>query len=331
MTSPESNALSKAFAVKDEVIGYLTNLTRLKADGVISEDQHASLRNEYEQRLHAANLEIARIKGDIKKRLETVTRDLETQRWELGKLEVKYKVGELPQDQYQSSDHKLRAEIERLEADSELLNRLIEASSSADTGIPEKRTPPAAPGTPPHTEVVAVKQKKFSHKKLLAIAVTAGVIIVAAVLGVSFVTSGSNGGALPPQAIKIPVNIENAANVGSLRFELFYDPAVLQAVGVENGAATGDAMLEYSLDAPGRVIVGIVHGKGINGLGQAAVVAFQMKAKADAPSPLRLENATANDATTMAKLGISASAGSFTADDQSFIAPKIVFSASPSK
>ncbi len=128
----ETKKFAEAFAVKDEVEGFLTNLDKLKADGTITEQQHSTLKAEYDIRLNAALSEITRIKSAFKKQLETTQRDMETYKWELGKIEIKYKVGELPVGKYQSSDRKLRAKVEELERDTEELERLIKADSSAD-------------------------------------------------------------------------------------------------------------------------------------------------------------------------------------------------------
>ncbi|MBL7062023.1 MAG: hypothetical protein ISS54_04735 [Dehalococcoidia bacterium] len=53
----------------------------------------------------------------------------------------------------------------------------------------------------------------------------------------------------------VPVNANGASNVGSLEFELVYDPAVLEATGVEKGTLAGNAMMESSVDRP-RASVG---------------------------------------------------------------------------
>ena len=135
----ETKKFAEAFAVKDEVEGFLANLEKLKADGTITEEQHATLKEEYDTRLNAATSEIARIKSAFKKQLETTQRDTETYKWELGKIEVKFKVGELPLDKYQSSDRKLRAKIEELEAAAGELERLIKANCSADIAAPAKK------------------------------------------------------------------------------------------------------------------------------------------------------------------------------------------------
>jgi hypothetical protein len=163
----EIKSLAKAFAVKDAVESFLSNLNKLKADGSIAEGQYATLKAEYEQRLNAATSEITQIKTVFKKQLETAKRDVGIYKIELGRLEVKYKVGELPLNKYQGSDRKLRATIEGLEANVTELNRLIAAKNSADIIAPTKRPGAAAPKLPTTAKKAApVKEIKLPKTKL---------------------------------------------------------------------------------------------------------------------------------------------------------------------
>ena len=145
--SKETEKLAQSFATKEEVDGFLSNLEQLKAEGSVTEEQYAKFKQDYQQRLDTIASEIAQVKSDIKKELETVQRDIETYRWELGKIETKYKVGELPLDKYQGTERDLRARLEGFETSAAELTRLIEANSSADIGVAVKK--PAAAAAPP--------------------------------------------------------------------------------------------------------------------------------------------------------------------------------------
>ena len=163
----ETKRLIEVFAVKDEVESFLANLEKLKADGSITEEQYIATREEYYERLGAAASEIARIKNELKKQWEANKRDIETYRQELANLDVGHKVGELPLNKYQSSDRKLRATIEGLEANVTELNRLIAAKTSADIIAPAKRPGAAAPKLPPTAKKAAqVKEIKLPKTKL---------------------------------------------------------------------------------------------------------------------------------------------------------------------
>jgi ElaB/YqjD/DUF883 family membrane-anchored ribosome-binding protein len=94
----EVERLIQEFALKDEVENYINNLNKLKEDGSVSEEQFAEMKEEYDQRLSAVKTEITGIKNELKKQLEAKQREKETYEWEIGRLEVKYKVGELPMD-----------------------------------------------------------------------------------------------------------------------------------------------------------------------------------------------------------------------------------------
>ena len=351
----DTKTLGEAFAVKDELEGFLANLEKLKADGSITEEQYTTTRKEYYRRLGAATSEIARIKNELKEQLEANQHDLETHRQELASLEVKHKVGELSPEQYQASERKLQAKIDRLERDGEELTRLIQAASiaaigapvkkpvvpTAETGVPAKKPAAAAPELPPSAKAappvkVAAPGKgiKLPRGRLLAMIGGAVVVIVAVVLVVVLLAPGGKDGAgLPPEeyeTIDIPVNIEGAASVGSLHFELVYDWGMLRAVEVENGTVVGDAMFEYSVDAPGRVIVGLVSSQGISGDGSVAVVTFQTRGEADMGIPLYLENIVAHDAASMSEIPATASAGSYSTGGDS-IAPVLLFTSAASQ
>ena len=158
----ETKRLVELFAAKDEAESLLANLEELKVSGAISERQYTTLRDEYEQRLNAATSEIVQIRSVLKKQLETAKRDLETYKFELGRLEVKHKVGELPLNKYQSSERKLRAAIEQLESTTGELKRLVDAKSSSDIGAPSAKK--AAAGK----EIKLPKTKKMPKAKAAA-------------------------------------------------------------------------------------------------------------------------------------------------------------------
>ena len=153
--------------------------------------------------------------------------------------------------------------------------------------------------------------------------------MIGVIVAVALLTSGPKGEAGFPSEqyegieVMIPVNIEGAAGVGSLHFELVYDWSVLRALEVEYGMVVGDAMFEYNVDVPGRVMVGIIDSSGISGDGSVAVVAFQLRGEADAGISLELENIVAYDAATMTEIPTTASAGSFTTENN-YTAPTLL-------
>jgi hypothetical protein len=335
----ETKRLTEAFTAKEEIEGFLANLEQLKADGSVTEEQYIATRQEYYRRLGQATSDIARIKNELEEQLEANQRDVETRKHELGNLEVKHRVGELSVEKYQTSERKLRAEIKKLESHSELLTSLIQASSAADIsaparkpkvppaeiGVPAKKPVAAAPeplppskAAPPVKAATPARRGKLPRPRLLAIVGGAVVVIAIIAAAVLFMTGGV-------KEVKIPIEIQGAANVGSLHLELVYDRAALSAIRVENGTAVGDAMFEYSIDIPGEVVVGIVSSQGIKRDGSIAIVTFNVTGRAKTSIPLSLENVAAHDATTLAEIPTSASAGSLSTKDGSFIAPTLLF------
>lgn len=142
-----------ALAAKDEILGFMINLEKLKADGSITDEQYTMGQEEYEGRLKATVAEIDRMQGDFRRQLETKQREIEAQRFEIGKLEARHKVGELTAEKYQSADRKLRDNIGRLEREAAELDRLIQARSAADVGVAlEKPDIAAGVPSPPETE-----------------------------------------------------------------------------------------------------------------------------------------------------------------------------------
>jgi hypothetical protein len=337
--SKETKKLAEAFAVKDEIEGFLANLEQLKADGSVTEDQYIVTRQEYYRRLGQATSDIARIKNELEEQLEAKQRDIETHKHELGNLEVKYRVGELSLEKYQTSERKLQAEIKKLEGQSGLLTSLIQASSAADIGapaskpkvpppeigVPTKKPVAAAPkplppskAMPPAKAAAPARRRKLPRARLLAIVGGAVVVIAIIVAAVLFMTGGV-------KEVKIPIEIQEAANVGSLHLELVYDQSTLSATRVENGTVAGDALFDYNIDTPGEVVVGIVSSQGIKRDGSIAIVTFNVTGRAKTSIPLSLENVAAHDANTLAEIPTSASAGSLSTKDGSFTAPTLLF------
>jgi hypothetical protein len=122
--------------------------------------------------------------------------------------------------------------------------------------------------------------------------------------------------------VKVPINLENASNIGSLQMEISYDVSVLQATEVEAEELGKDAMIESNLDNPGIVIIGIVDSSGINGSGSIVSISFNVLEK-DAASYLTIKNAAAHDVDTLVDLPTNLTQGSFAAGDVSL--PSIIF------
>jgi len=100
------------------------------------------------------------------------------------------------------------------------------------------------------------------------------------------------------QATEVPIEITGATNIGSMYFELTYDPMVLTPTEVKQGTLTANSLLEPNLDEPGRVKIALIDAHGFSGDGSVAVVVFNAPGESGTMSALTLENVRASDATS---------------------------------
>lgn len=348
--------LPSAFETKEQVEGFLHNLEKLKADGSVTEEQYEIAREEYQQRLTAAIREIDHIKDGLRKQLESNQQDIEECRRELGELKARYEAGEVPLEDYRNSSLELQAELDGLEGDGHALERLLAARSSSDIGavtgraqaaVPEYRATGAATGAP---------GVRLGRGKLLGVVggvAVVGVVVAMLLLGPPWAGEESapqepTGGVQPPVAeeeaapspeegvpvateeqealeVHIPIQAQDAEYVGSLHVELAYDATVLEATRVEMGELADDAMIEYNVDRPGQVVIGVISGTGMSGSGAAAAVTFEVKGAGNATSILDLHNVAAHDAVSLAEIPTGVLSGSFATEDGAFTSPILVF------
>jgi hypothetical protein len=339
----ELKNLAKAFFGKEDTEKFLYNLEKLKADGSLAPDMYSSMKAEYEQRLNASIREIERLKQDFNRQLAAIHQEQENYQQELTKLEVKHKIGELSDAAYNSSRQKLQTSLSRLKQLNEELNTLIDAESSADLAVLVEKLPtptptptptPASAPTPARTvrpplekvsekapEIAKVKGK-MSSKKRWAVIGGAVVVVVCVLLVVFLLKPGDL------KEVAIPVDVESAANVGSLYFELVYDDNKLTALDVGELVSEGDALIEYNIDTPGRILVAMASSSGINGDMPIVMVRFQVKGGEQNQYKFSLENAVAYDGTSLSKLSVSTEAGDYIPKDKSFLSPRLVFTSS---
>ena len=141
----EANRLIAALAAQDQIKGYLARLDKLKEDGSVTEEQYTTATAEYDQRLAAGSSEIQALRTELGGQLEATKRDLETYRFELGRVEARYKVGEIPLARFRTEDKKLRVQIGKLEQSESELANLIAADSAAGLIAPATKAKSATP------------------------------------------------------------------------------------------------------------------------------------------------------------------------------------------
>ena len=126
--------------------------------------------------------------------------------------------------------------------------------------------------------------------------------------------------------LKVSIDARNASNLGSLELTLTYDPAVVKAVSVEKGSLAPNASLEYSVDKPGKVWLGMVDAGGINGSGTLATISLNVTGSGDASSALNFEKVAANRSTNLMEIITQNMPGSVKIKSKAVTNPSITFS-----
>jgi ribosomal protein S28E/S33 len=80
----------------------------------------------------------------------------------------------------------------------------------------------------------------------------------------------------------VPVEIEDAKNVGGIDIAILYDPAILKVKSVEKGVVI-KGLLSSNTDREGIIVIGIVDANGMNGDGSIAEITFEVLKDGDTP------------------------------------------------
>jgi len=156
--------------------------------------------------------------------------------------------------------------------------------------------------------------KLGSIKRTLIIAALAVVIIMPALScgrAASCLKTARKSGATTGQ-VNVPVNANNASNLGSLEFELVYNPGILQPESVAKGELADNAMIDFSFARSGRVWVAMVDSNGLSGSGSLAIITFRRVGSGQTAATLTLENVRAYNATTLIDIVTGTTAGNLT-------------------
>ena len=100
----------------------------------------------------------------------------------------------------------------------------------------------------------------------------------------------------PGGTAQVPIMLDNAQNVGSLGFQLSYDPVVVQVVNVPKGALLAPASFTSNTQQPGLIIFGFATTQAVSGDGSAAIVEFKAVGAQGSSSALTLSQVEATDA-----------------------------------
>ncbi len=152
-----SSSLLQALSAREEARRLLASLDRLGAEGSLDDATRDAMRQEYEERLQAADADIASARDTIGEQQQQLSQELEKLRLEETALEVRYKVGEFDLKEYQKAAGKLRSRIEGLERQSAALEHLAAAESVDEAravAVDADRAAPR-PAKPPHITTAA--------------------------------------------------------------------------------------------------------------------------------------------------------------------------------
>ena len=106
---------------------------------------------------------------------------------------------------------------------------------------------------------------------------------------------GSRMGA-PGSTVLVTVRLENGEQVGSLGFNLNYDPAVARAVRVYRGARMSPATFSFNAATPGLIRIGASAHDAVSADGSAAIVEFRVVGERGSSSNITLTDLEVSDA-----------------------------------
>jgi hypothetical protein len=127
-----SRALKEALSKREKTVSLLANLTKMKTDGSVTEDQYQSMKAGYGQTIDSLSQEIDSIKNEIGADLQAKEKELEGYRQELSNLTVRQKVGEISANEFQKLENRLKGKIEKAEGEISSLKTLASVQSSSD-------------------------------------------------------------------------------------------------------------------------------------------------------------------------------------------------------
>jgi len=120
----------------------------------------------------------------------------------------------------------------------------------------------------------------------------------------------------------VPIEIEDAQDVGGIAVQLSYDPAVLRATEVKTTSFTRGTDAAYNVDSPGVVVALVQKSAGLSGDGALVSIRFDVL-NSGASTDLTLEVLQAKEANTGADLTAQAFSGSYSGPTGVFVAPRV--------
>ena len=123
--------------------------------------------------------------------------------------------------------------------------------------------------------------------------------------------------------LEVPIEVQGAANLGSLQLELVYDPLEAELRDMRAGPLARNALVDFNRDTPGRVRIGVVDASGISGDG-AIIILFFLPIGQAADIEMNLEAVEASD-TDLKDLVVQSTVGLISRPGKPVTAPVLRF------
>lgn len=122
------------YSRKEKLKKLIKNLEGIKDKNSVNEERYNFLKKEYDGFLNQSENKIKEIKEDLKRRVDEKKKEMQGLRENLGNLEMRFKVGEIIDNDFQKSKQPITKKIQRLEKEISQFEKLVISESSSDLG-----------------------------------------------------------------------------------------------------------------------------------------------------------------------------------------------------
>jgi hypothetical protein len=137
-------------------------------------------------------------------------------------------------------------------------------------------------------------------------------VLVTPISAVETIVSVNDTSANFGEVVKIPINVTNAIDIGSMDIQLKYDSTVLTFKEAAEGDLTNNSLMQ--LNAMNDMVkIGLIDGVGINGNGSLMILVFEVCGQSGSTSVLDLD-VKANNVTDFSNIPLTVLDAIFTID-----------------
>lgn len=115
----------------------------------------------------------------------------------------------------------------------------------------------------------------------------------------------------PNTTIKIPINVQNAFNIGSVDFYLHFNSSVLHLIDISKSELTANSLLQWSINES-KIRILIIDASGINGNGSLAYLNFNVIGAPRSITNLNLSELEISDAVSTEEIPAMTNNGTLT-------------------